>query len=262
MLVGKSLMSQSSALPNAQSMYDEYTKVVQASLLDFQDPNRLGFKSNREYNRILEHVSAEEGLDYLDHIRAEFGSLINKALDFCKMNDQYGKPHVYSYDRFGNVSPTSLRYVFHSLLILKYLKELGRSEYDIVEVAVGYGGLCLALHYFAPEFGIKINSYHLADLKPVMTLAKSYLNLFSIKAETADENSLIPMNAFFISNYGFGEFSEEWREFYRQTVLSECSHGFLVFNNPPCDPATALGKAITRIEPERPRTGDNRFVYF
>ena len=108
-------------------------------------------------------------------------------------------------------SPTSLRYVLHSLLILKYIK--GTSTRKIVEVGCGYGGLFLGINYFSKILNITIDNYYFIDLPEICGLIKNYLELhkgdinINYAIHTADNYGadIDETNLFFISNYCFTE---------------------------------------------------------
>ena len=109
------------------------------------------FKNQSDFTSILEHVSFEQGLKYIDEIKKyEWKSLPwNKFLE----NDKLGNPNVFNYlnqlnnitlSNF-NISPTTLRYICFGLHIVKYIKHLGKKELNIVEIGGGYGGQCKIL---------------------------------------------------------------------------------------------------------------------
>jgi hypothetical protein len=96
---------------------------------------------------------------------------------------------------------------------------------DIVEVGGGYGGLCLAVHHFAPKYGVRINSYTICDLTNINRLQQLYLNHVNpyIKVEFVDAATYganIPRdNMFLISNYCFSEIGESHQALYQQKLL-------------------------------------------
>ena len=102
-------------------MYSNYQHRVNTML----QTNCADFKRDGAYNAILEHVSYEQGNSYISLIIP----IINEVFPeitfenitcYLQMNDKYGNPKMSSfmYDNKQIVcSPTSLRYVLHSLLI-------------------------------------------------------------------------------------------------------------------------------------------------
>jgi hypothetical protein len=104
---------------------------------------KMPFKSKPEYCGILEHVSYELGTKYLKLIETEFmGIGIEHIRTFIDLNDKYGIPKTFMYSFMNttiSTSPTTIRYIYHSLIILNYYKNT--SCEIIVEVGCGYGGL-------------------------------------------------------------------------------------------------------------------------
>ena len=123
------------------SLYESYTGEIYGN----------DFKRNETYNAILEHVTKKMGEDYLRLIETEFPVTFEQFYGYIALNDANGQPRTCTFysKKFGKqftCSPTSLRYVYHALLILQHFKECSSTE--IVEVGCGYGGLCLAINYF------------------------------------------------------------------------------------------------------------------
>jgi hypothetical protein len=204
---------------------------------------------------ILEHVSPQFGEEYLKLLYSEIGLSKQKIIDFCKMNDSFGSPNTYNIGDLGiNVSPTSLRYLYHASLILKHSRNCDK----FVEVGGGYGGLFLAITYLSDT---PIREYHLVDLEPVINLQKIVLdghaNVFYHLANTFGEN--VPDGCFFISNYCFSEINMEFQKKYIDNLIRRSQEGFLAWNTIPC---YDIGKS-TIVEQERPLTfSGNYFVYF
>ena len=101
-------------------MYNNYYNYVK-SIIDNNDLS--SFKSNKYYNAILEHVSKDLGYEYIKLLRNEFNLSDADIIDFCNLNDKIGTPHLCNVFEL-NVSPSSLRYIYHSHLILSYMKAL------------------------------------------------------------------------------------------------------------------------------------------
>lgn len=249
-------------------MYDNYIAAVREEL----EKDELTFKSNRFYIDILEHVSYQHGEEYIKLIIDEFGLNKTEIEEFCHLNDAIGKPNKFLMQSIGvECSTTSLRYIYHAHLILKYIKETCSSSkpLDIVEVGGGYGGLCLAMHFFSRKRDVNINSYSIIDLPDVIKLQERYLSnpiftgtlgnvkfhdatLFGEDIETSD--------MFFISNYAYSEIPKDLRLGYNtHLILPKVACGFLVWNFE-WDEFVVPPK---KMENERPQTGgNNRFVYF
>jgi hypothetical protein len=235
------------------------------------DSNDLtSFKGNSEYRRILEHVSQEEGQRYLNAIKQFTPMSLEDIRSFSTLNDSIGGPIKSVIDGLF-ISPTNLRYIFHSHLIIEHLYSLNIQNIDIVEVGGGYGGLCLALHYFADKYNIKIRTYTIIDLTEPSRLQKIYLsqlhpsnNINFVDAITFGSNIQIS-NMFLISNYGFSELSDSLQKEYIDKLFPKVSHGFMAW----CQtPLYNFGFNLIKEQTEFPLTGTypgnkhNKYIYF
>jgi hypothetical protein len=250
-------------------MYENYCNYIK-SLLD-KDINQIDFKSNNIYNNILEHVPKEMGDDYLSVIKDKFGDIFNNNLSYitkiCRMNDYIGKPKIYEYSNFIQCSPSNLRYILHSFLILNYMKNCKLNNVNIIEIGGGYGGLCFYLFKLCYIFDININSYVIFDLDEPSSLQKKYLsfhNIYNVKyynLKNYDKEQLFD-NSFLISNYAFSEIPKEIQIDYTINILNPyTSHGFLTWNH--IDVYNFISDKNIRIEEEYPLTGNgNKYVYF
>jgi hypothetical protein len=265
-------------------MYNNYVKFLK-SIDQNSVLNNIPFKSNHNYCSILEHVSYDFGLQYLNLIKFEFTNIKYENIsEFINLNDKYGSPKTFNYSFMNNnidCSPTSLRYIYHSLIILKHYKNT--SCENMVEVGCGYGGLCLAINYFSKLLDIKINDYNLIDLPEPCNLISSYLKLHennihvNIKihsSKTYGEN-VNSNNLFFISNYCYTEIDKEHNFMYSTKLLPKTTNGFITWQNGgnkgiyPIEKFTDItGKTKINIVEERPQTDagygiyKNYFVYF
>jgi hypothetical protein len=123
------------------------------------------------------------------------------------------------------------------------------------------------MHYFAPKYGVSINSYTICDLTDIIQLQEIYLNLANptLKVDFVDANrfgeNVTRENMFIISNYCFSEISSEFQSNYIQKLFPKVEHGFMVWN---FIPIYNFG-FTTHVTPEVPDTGGdniNKYVYF
>jgi len=211
---------------------------------------------------MLEHVDKNQGAEYLKYIRKDTTITDDEIVEYCHLNDSLGNPVCETYGTM-TVSPSSLRYIYHSHLILTHLNTVNLS--NIVEVGGGYGGLCLALHFFATKYNIRINSYSIVDLPSIIKLQKLYIsdlrpdiNVSYIDAETFGKD--IPnTDLFLVSNYCFSEIPDALQKLYISNLFPKVAHGFMAWNN---IPLYNFG-FTTKSETEKPLTGPaNKYVYF
>ena len=274
-------------------MYDEYINYLKQ--IDYTNIKDCGFKSDTKYRSILEHVSYELGQKYLDLILSEFDDTGHDDIfEFITINDRYGSPQRYEYviplspnnsNNNNDVqrivsSPTTLRYIYHALVILRHYSNT-QCE-NMVEVGCGYGGLCLAIQYFSKIKNIKINNYNLIDLPEVGNLIAAYLALnmgntysnLNITSAYTYGKEISNTKLFFISNYCYTELDVTHNTMYSKILLPTTDHGFIIWQNGgnrgsypigDCDEIT--GKITNRVE-EKPQTDAgydlymNYFVYF
>lgn len=250
-------------------MYDKYIEVIKQNIN--LDANNWYFKSDKDYTSVLEHVSPEKGYEYLQVIKNEFSDLYNDYkkffIELCYINDSFGKTVKHNYEDFCVCSPTSLRYIYHSLLNLKYIKELHLNNVDIIEIGGGYGGLCFFIQMMAVLFNVKVISYHIFDLEEANKLQSLYLKnigIFNFTNSTLDDWFSIQQNSYLISNYCFSEIDMDIQKEYMEKIISKyVSNGMLVWNH--IHPYQFVNKSL-RIEKERPITNytgiENKFIYF
>lgn len=263
-------------------MYNDYLKYLDN--LNYDNLSEINFKSNCCYNGILEHVSYEFGLKYLNLIQNDFNIPPIQIVEFTNINDKYGFPNKQSYNYNGTsiyCSPSSLRYIYHSLVILEHYKKTECK--NIVEVGCGYGGLCLAINYFSKGVNIHISDYNIIDFPVVTKLISKYLEMNKEHVHTkiithSSETYGILVNSsdlFFISNYCYTEIDKNLNYNYSQILLPKTSHGFIIWQNGMnggiysiCNASEITGKKIVNISEERPQTASghgihiNYFVYF
>ena len=165
------------------SKYKRYTDFIKETQLALA-PGDWYFKSDDEYTYMTEHVNENLGNQYLNMIRNKFQTFYESNLYFligmCNLNDKYGKTKKVAFKSFATCSPTNLRYIYISLLILEDIKKYKLNNIDIIEIGGGYGGLCFFVHSIAKLYKIEINSYTIFDLLEASNLQEKYLNALQI----------------------------------------------------------------------------------
>jgi hypothetical protein len=217
--------------------------------------NLSNFKSNPAYGAILEHVNYDQGYLYLSAAKARYGISDADIAAFCTKNDRIGSPRMDTYDRVWT-SPTSLRYIYHALMILEHCKSVGNMNPNIVEVGCGYGGLALAIDHFKSVFGVQVASYTMVDLDEPSGLQKLYMaqtpTSFPIVFERAATYgaNVSGTDNFLVSNYCFSEIPSSEQQGYLRVLFPKCSHGFITWN---MIKVYDIGKDVT-LELESPLT--------
>jgi len=225
-------------------MIDNRYNGFKSHCINIDKNNIFNFKENRNLKSIVENVSYNYGLKYLENI-LNYNVKLNWN-KIKKIND-IGSPNNYSFIINNNkilLSPTTLRYVQFTLDILNHIKNnLNINNLKIVEVGGGYGAQSIFLFEFCNLFDITINKYKIIDLKEVNNLQKHYINLceettnnkYNIEVIILDEYSNEDEN-YFISNYALGELTKEWQDLYINKVLSKIKNGYICWNFSPQNP--------------------------
>lgn len=184
------------------------------------------FKSNVDYNSILEHVSYEQGLLYLDYLNLNFSEL-NKYIEYFKKNDIFGGTRLYLYKDIGMISPSTLRYIKVLSDIIEMFGDLNNKK--IIEIGGGYGGQCVILNQYFKN----IKSYTLIDLDEALLLTNKYLNKLNIDHKILKIENINNLNEDFdlvISNYAYSELSKELQDYYYNNIIDKSKNGYFTLN--------------------------------
>jgi hypothetical protein len=260
-----------STTPAPGAEYAAYRQVLKDNAA--LPPAAWTFKANPAYRAILEHVSPQQGLGYLDEMRLSpaWGSRLRNVIAETAMeNDSLGTPERAEFDPLGaTCSPTNLRYAAQALAILEHLEGLDIYGVNIIEIGGGYGGLALYLRRMARLFDQR-HTHTIIDLPEAGAIQDRYavaLNVPLNVVDATDAQAVTTLLATFkdwpcylVSAYGFSEFSEEVRFWYSQNVVPHCQHGYLVWNMIPVYRFTTADLTVTD---ERPLTSPgNKVVTF
>ena len=180
------------------------------------------FKSHPAYRHVLEHVSYEEGQQYLKEIDIDY---LDK-LEEVKENDSLGSPVIYEYPSVGEISPTTIRYIKNTSDIIN---KFGTSFNSIVEIGGGYGGLCKVLSSF-----IKFEQYLLLDLEECNLLSRKYLSHFNLPTLSYRSEEIDEIDENFdllISNYAFSECHKDVQLDYIERFVKKSNNFYMMHNN-------------------------------
>lgn len=188
------------------------------------------FKRDRAYRVILEHTTQEGGQIFINQMK-NATIITEDQLQNIKQNDLYGNPELFSYDVFGQISPSTLRYVKNSLDILDFVGDEINDIENIVEIGGGYGGLCRVLSSF-----VDFENYVLIDLPEVNQLSGKYLGKFSDLEGRVSQLSCFELEEIVgadlvVSNYAFSECSEEIQMHYYNDVIANANRFYMAYNN-------------------------------
>lgn len=223
--------------------------------------NFTRFRKNSDYQKILEHVTVEQGRAYISEIIRD--TEIFSCMDKFMENDRYGGPELVHYPEVGEISPTTLRYV----KVLADLKKIFGSldGLDICEIGVGYGGQCRVINSF-----YRPGTYCLVDIKPALMLAQRYLDnyiLHSIMAYKTMNELGKKSYDLVISNYAFTELPRTIQDVYLDKIVLNTGKGYITYNEVTLPEFNAYGRdELVRLIPgarvidEVPLTGKNNCI--
>lgn len=199
-----------------------YPQVCALASIDYRVFNN--FRRDETYTTILEHVSEEQGRQYLEIIAKDTDLLA--AMPQFKRNDEFGNPRMFLYPEAGQIAPSTLRYV----KVLGDLKAHFRSldALDICEIGVGYGGQCRVINSF-----FKPAAYCLVDISPALALARRYLDNYVLSSVVSYKsmNELAPRDYdLLISNYAFTELPRPIQDVYLQRAILRSKRGYITYN--------------------------------
>jgi len=185
------------------------------------------FKRSYSYRDILEHVSEDQGKQYLRILESRNDGILAAAIDTVLTSDYIGNPIKFKYEKYSKpLSPTTLRY----LKVASDLKILFGSDLgQVAEIGCGYGGQTLVNDQL-----LNVKSVSLLDLPFVNKLINRYLNTHLLKGAyyTSVINKEIPQDYdLVISNYAFSELPKNVQLAYIEKVLSKAKRGYLTMNS-------------------------------
>ncbi|UTF49340.1 putative sugar O-methyltransferase [Desulfomicrobium sp. ZS1] len=233
MNIAKSLSSTLNIEPNLLSTtiwknITSYNEVCEWSIInDFVFSN---FKKHPHYKKVLEHVTQEQGQEYLIEIKKTKTINIKCAKNILAKNDMIGNTDIFDYGNEGKYSPTTLRYAkVTSDIIDKFQICKEKLPITIVEIGSGYGGQCLLLDQF-----INIKSYTLIDTSSALKLAKKYLeqHVTNCKLQFYTINEIDSLEVdILISNYAFSELCRDLQDAYLKKIIYNSRCGYITYNH-------------------------------
>ena len=202
-----------------------YVRSINSFLISQKKFNN--FKNDPFYQSILEHASKKDGKKYLDIVLNQSPEIIESNLELFLQNDEIGNPVTYSYESYGKISPSTLRYIkVASDIKTLFGESIGRK---IVEIGGGYGGQALILDSLFNFQSIKIFDLHI-----VCNLITKYLEHFTLRnsysVSSLNEASQEEYDLA-ISNYAFSELPRNIQLKYIEKVLQNSKRGYLTMNS-------------------------------
>ena len=218
------------------ALYSRYIACID-SIID--NDSFYNFKRNPDFQYMTEHPPVQTIINMAIgqyELIKKLNVNMQDVKNFCTKNDSLGNPYLFKFSDDLIASCGSIRYVTHSILAIKHFMKFS-NKLDIVEIGGGYGGLAMAMRFFAPIFGLDVNNYTIIDIPKVLEFQKKYLEKMdynSIKFVDADTyGKNLDDNLFLISNYAFSEIEEYHRKYYEKYLFPKVTHGYILWNNIP-----------------------------
>jgi putative sugar O-methyltransferase len=267
---------------NIYSEYSDFLKTIKSDSQAF-----LHFKRDKSFMAILEHVSQQSGTEYKHLIENEFSDDVANYLDIVTLNDSIGDPVKHSYAGV-EMSPTNLRYIYQSLLILDKCKRWfpSKKNVKIIEIGGGYGGLSLFIQKMFKDYVIEYTIVDLPDPKALQEKFLSSVGLQKTRTVSCFDINQLANEKFdlVISNYCISEISVQNKNEYFEKIIKNCDKKFFAWNYLTVEsdsviwkylkvkkvlallgvypPVRYISKKEYIIEEERPQTGYvNTFIY-
>ncbi len=222
------------------------------------------FRQSHALHEILEHVSFEDGINYIENI-------INLGFDYefirnCVKDDTIGNPNVFKYENLGTACPSTLRY---ANVLADLISKFGNLDnFSIIEIGGGYGGQARLIRNFFPSV-----DYTIIDLPEVLLLAERYLyeSDYRHMFKFVSSFDFGPMKCdLVISNYAFSEIKREYQFKYLSLIISKSRMGYMIYTDSSTPEINSLSFAQVLKEiprsvaiPESPPTGTrNTLIYW
>lgn len=245
---------------SATSVSDKisYKQVVE---LANKDPDFFEvFRAHPDWTEILDHVSKQQGREYLDILVDRHDISIDQVRGL-KKQFHFGSPKTERFGRYGSVSPTLFRYLKVASDLRILFPDLANPS--IAEVGIGWGGQALVLSRL-----MEIKEFLFFDLPEVNMLAEKILRTKapSLRANYfgAGENPPQTSPDLFISNYAFSELNRKSQDLYLSKIIQRSARGYVTWNEMSPD-GYSLGELLQMIPgasaiEERPLTSERNSI--
>jgi hypothetical protein len=212
----------------SKELVDPYLQACKDSINSQKEFN--SFRRDERLYPILEHVSYEEGLLYLEEMKEVDPPLPDIAYKI-KENDLVGNPFLYEYPEVGFICPTTIRYAKNVYDIVDaFARRVPKIE-NVVEIGGGYGGLCRMMNAL-----FSLEQYLLIDLKEVNELSKKYLRHYYTESNriawvTPDDLVQVKNIELCISNYCFSECDRKTQQMYYDKIIKNSNMFYITYNH-------------------------------
>jgi len=220
------------------------------------------FRSEPVYTFVLAHVGPDLGAQYLERALRQTPEL-GERFDRFRTSDLHGGPLTHPFPPYGELSPTTLRYVKVLSDLIQLFGPL--TDMRVIEIGGGYGGQCKIV-----QDVYRVRDYVIVDLAPCLALAGRFLERCGVAAFTPMTSDQLPADGRYdlvISNYAFTECTRAVQETYVERVLRRSRRGYITGNVIAPGAYRSYGRdelrdllAPARVLPEDPLTYEGNYL--
>jgi hypothetical protein len=214
-----------------RDVMEKYEERCEAFVRD--DELFANFKRDPDYTKILEGNEVDVGIAALWGIN-KWGKIITNRvmadLPRFKENESVGNPRTLRFQDFGEIAPSTLRYI-NSCVDIWSLVENKKMK-RIIEIGGGYGGLCKTFDVYFNGF----DSYTIIDLPWASKLTEKYLSKFNLGGRTTcvSITELDKVNTedidLLIADSSLAECNLETQLMYVDRLVRHASHVYMIYN--------------------------------
>jgi hypothetical protein len=179
------------------------------------------FKRKPNYVSIVGMCDDFQARIWLERAEKEFPQVI-ESIDTFKKNDTIGNPGLWDSKKYGMISPDTMHRINTLCDIEKYFG--GLNNKNVVEIGVGYGGLCFVLSSF-----YDIKSYELVDLDNVVALSKKCLTALNVETNSGGTEDF----DLTISEFCITELDNKGISYYYERYIQKSKSIYLMMNPTP-----------------------------
>ena len=216
------------------------------------------FRSSRVLVEALDHVSIEQGNDYILEILKNT-SWSEKFTKVLVEIDKVGGPRKFKFRPYGTFSPTLLRYLKVYIDLEKNFGSL--KNLNIAEIGIGFGGQASL---------ISLLDKPLSYIPPVLELAQKFTKELDVPGNFTFIDGRNPKSSnpdLVISNYAFSELNRDVQDQYLKNVVLHSPRGYITWNNFSAETlgGHSLAELIrlipnSQIHPEKPNTSESNAI--
>lgn len=213
---------------NQTSLTDSHSLSAYADFCELASENDKVFDQFRRakiIHTVYDHVTIDFGKSYIHEI-SKHGPLQMEYQSVMRLVDSFGNPRKYHFPFFGQVSPTTLRYLKVYLDLKHFFGSF--KNFKITEIGIGFGGQASLIGMMDPP-----EMYRCFDIPPVLKLTNKFISKLELVNSYEYCNGRIPLESssdLVISNYAFSELSRSTQESYLDNVILKSPRGYITWN--------------------------------